>query len=595
MPVWLLEVEIAGRVYRFATEAVDVVDAAGAVWPYAAGLEDPSVALGVTYGTGDVSIAVSVDSDDDWAQIVADGHPLDQRPAALRRWEGGTVLEAARVVLRGFTADPRFGGAGEGLSLSIVRSPRSQSVEVPDAQAVVSTTTWPDAADPAVGLPYAVVVGAPGGTEDPTPVPVVPVPQVVWSGFNTVTRTDSFLSIAGPMTFTLSYVPIPESVQVTVNGDRADYFTVGSMSVSVSIPVLVAGDDVVITYEEFDTSYVSSWVAWVGGDAGTVRLGVVRGVDGTWREQDEATASQADGLGRPMAAVVQGYPLLVGGFGTAEDEYFVGFRADATYGGGLRTRRGELLRGAGDVIEWVLESFYDGPVDQGRLQAVRTALNAWKIDTWIDSPVNAMDWLRREILPLLPVELREGEHGLYPAIVRYDLTAADCVRHLVEGADVSRESSVSFTSDDVQNEITVKFRPARGSSSEWLATRTLTARQGFLSFWVPGGTITVADPAIVPHPLCAASQARYGVRPFAVEAHAVWDEPTAVLIASHLAQRFAMRRRKIRYSGDLEDLEIGQGVQLTDADLHLEAAVCVVLDVTPGAEPGATLVDLLVL
>lgn len=603
-PIWLLDLEVAGHVHRFASEGVTVSDARGASFVYAEGLADPSVALGATTGTGDVSIAVSVVSDDDWAEVVADGHPLDRRPAVLRRWQRGTEIERARVILRGLTSDPEFGAAGEGLSVTIVRSPRSQTADLLDPQAVVSVSTWPDAAAEAVGLPYALVIGAPGGTEDPTPIPVVPVPQVSWSGYDTVSHTYTPSPVT-PANYTLPDLPIPQSVKPYVNGVIADHFLVSQYQVTIQVPVVTGGDTVTIDYEEWDTSYVSSWVAWLGGHASVVRLGVETGLDGVWKERDEGTTRTEDALGRPMAAVVQGWPLLVGGMGAAEDMYFVGFRDSAAYGGGLRTRRGDLLRGAGDVIEWVLESYYDGPVDSGRLQAVRGVLNAWKIDTWIDAPVNAMDWLRREILPLVPVELREGEHGLYPAVVRYDLTEADCVRHLVEGADVSRQSLVSFTSDDVRNEITVRFRPGRASTSDWRASRTLTAKRGFRtllsSSWstLAGSSgvteTTVSDPSIVPHPLCAASQARYGVRPFVVEAHAVWDATTAVLIADHLAQRFAVPRRKIRYSGDVEELEIGQGVQLTDADLHLDGAVCVVLDLAPGSERGAATVDLLVL
>jgi hypothetical protein len=603
--IWLVDLDIGGRTYRFATEACVVSDAHGEAHVYREGLADPSVAYGATYGSGEVSIGVQIDSDEDWARVVADGHALDRRPAVLRRWVPATASERARVVLRGLTASPRWGAAGEALSITIVRSPSTQTATAPGPQEAVTSTTWPDAAEVAVGLPYTIVIGAPGGTEAAVPIPVVPVPQVVWSGFETVTRTDTFNSIAGPMTFTLTYVPIPESVSVTVNGSPADYFTVGMQSVSVQIPVLVAGDDVVVTYEEFDTSYVSSWVAWVGGDASAVRLGVVRGVDGTWREQDEITASQADTLGRPMAAVVQAYPLLVGGFGTAEDEYYVGFRADPTYGGGLRTRRGDLLRGAGDVLEWVLTTYYTGPVDHGRLQAVRDHLNRWKIDTYISAPTNMMDWLRREILPLLPVELREGEHGIYPAVVRWDLAESDCVDHLDASlGDVSRVGDVSYTDGDLKNEITVRYRPGR-TQGDWLASRTVTARAGFLTYlsssWSSSGgstgtrTATAADPSIVPHPACAASQAKYGVQAVTLDAYAVWDSPTAVLVASHIAARYALPRLSVRYQGSVEHLEIGQGVTLTDPELHLSAAVCVVTDVVPAVAGGDAQVDLIVL
>lgn len=597
--IWLYEVDIGGQTYRFATEACEVTDADGNTYAYAEGLAEPSVAYGATYGAGEVSVGIRIESDEDWPRVVADGHTLYRRSAVLRRWTPGTVLERARVVLRGLTASPTWGAAGEPLSVSIIRSPASQTAMAPDSQAAVNSTTWPESAETAQGLSYTIIIGCPGGTEDPTPVPVVPVPQVVWGGFSPTSHTETFSSIPGPMTFTLALLPIPSSVSVTVNGVAADYFLVGQYSVSIQIPVLVAGDDVEITYQEWSTGDVESWVAWIGGDASAVRLGVTRSTDDVWLEGDETANSTADGLGRPMEAVIQGWPLLVGGMGTAEDEYWVGFRDDSIYGGGIRTRRGDLMRGAGDVIEWVLTTYYAGPVDLGRVQAVRDYLNRFKVDTYINQPVNMVDWLRREILPLLPVELREGEQGIFAAAVRWDLTEADCVDHLDASLGVvSRVGEVSYTDGDIKNQITIRYRPGR-ESGEWLASRTVTARAGWLTTYSTGGlsipVATSGDPSIVPLPECAASQAAYGVQAVTLDAYAVWDSTTAVLVASHIAARYALPRMVVRYQGDVEHLEIGQGIVLTDPDLHLDAVVCVVTDVVPAVTEGDAQVDLIVL
>lgn len=542
--IWLVDIDIGGRTYRYATQACEVTDASGNTYAYAEGLADPAVSYAAAYGSGEVSIGLRIDDDVDWAGVVTDGTPLARRPGVLRRWTPGTLLERARVVLRGLTSRPRWGAAGEGLNLSLTRSPAVQTRTVPDTQAVVSETTWPEAAEGALGRTYPVVIGAPGHTEDADPYPVVPVPQVKYS--------------------------------TSVLGDYG--------------------------------------VIWLGGHATRARLAVADAETGEWvYEERYLDVLLQDGLGRPVAGTVQGYPALSGGtlppsdpayvgeIGSPDDEYYAGFRDDDYWGGGLRSRHGGLLRGAGDVIDWVLSEFYTGPVDFGRVSDVRSRLNRYKIDTWIDAPVNIWEWLRREVLPLLSVELREGVAGLYPAILRYDLTEADCRSHLdadPETGWVTRSSEVEETDDDIINEVTIRFRPGRGGSSEWLEQRIIGADASIRRYAAgapSGGFKLQADGDVIGLPICAQSQATWGVLATEIEAHAVWDPATAVQIACDMATRRALPRMRVRYMGDVEHLEVGEGVLLTDPDLHLDHVVALVTDVVPGAAEGAAEVEVLIL
>jgi hypothetical protein len=81
---WLAELQIAGRVYRVADAAVAVTDAAGQTYEYADGLVVPQVAYASTVGVDDAAIGLTIDVDEDWAQIVAYGHALQGQPATLQ-------------------------------------------------------------------------------------------------------------------------------------------------------------------------------------------------------------------------------------------------------------------------------------------------------------------------------------------------------------------------------------------------------------------------------------------------------------------------------------------------------------------------------
>jgi hypothetical protein len=515
--VWLLDMEVGGHVYRYATEAVDVTDVQDRTFHYLEGLSEPGLSFGSVLGSEGASAALEIVAAVDWPLIVQRGHNLDRCPAVLRRWYSGRVLERAAVVIRGLTEGATYGAQHEPLTISIVRSMSAQTRTIPPAQAVIDTSTWPVTAsytspDRIQGAALPMVIGCPGTQASGNPVCVVPCPQA-----------------------------------------------------------------------EIRSGVGEGRIVWLGGDATTVRVRIKS--DDPPTESDETVGSAfTDLLGRTVSHCPSNE-------NNPEGEYLVGF--SSTNGGGI-TYQAELLRGAGGILEWVLREHYAGLVDLGRVAAVRTFLDAYKIDTYINSPVSAWDWLTSEVLPLLPVEMREGSRGIYPALIRYNLTERDAVAHIdaTSGSGrVDRASPVS-TLADIVNEITVEYQPDGESGSAWLARRIVTAQASYVS---GNDASDTADARVVGSAICAASQRRYGVRPFRMQAGAVWDTATAIRIAEDVAARRAWPRRTVRYTGGpwLEDIAIGQAVTLTDPDLHLSRAVAVVGDVFPEAS-GAS-VDLILL
>jgi hypothetical protein len=137
---------------------------------------------------------------------------------------------------------------------------------------------------------------------------------------------------------------------------------------------------------------------------------------------------------------------------------YVGWRD----GGGVKGRRGTVVRGAGDVLEYVLD-FATVPLDRGRFAAAAPLLSHFKIDTSIDEHCSPWEWVQSELLPLLPVSIVSGPDGYYPIVWRTDATAADSVAHLDADLDARIELSetVQVDSSQILNDFTLRYGMSR--------------------------------------------------------------------------------------------------------------------------------------
>ena len=160
--IFILEIDTGGEVLRYGTQSVQITDAAGAVHWYREGLQTLSVTVG---GQLD-SIGVTIDdAAARWPRIVARGGALERRPAALRRYHVGQVLEDATEVIAGLTVDAEYAepGALQRLTVSIEARAVEQG-SVPPAAAVVGSETFANS-DPRIdGAVFPLVVGRPGYT-----------------------------------------------------------------------------------------------------------------------------------------------------------------------------------------------------------------------------------------------------------------------------------------------------------------------------------------------------------------------------------------------------------------------------------------------
>ena len=180
MIVWLLDLDLGGTVFRFATEAVRVAEGS-VTHVYRSGLGEPVVDISSDGPTGR-SVALSIagvpDGYSAWADVPHIRSMLEQGTAVLRRWHKGTDRSAARVLAQGVLANPSLARGIEPLVLSIESPPWQDGTRVIDPSHMVTTRTYPSpsaktypdaAVDPQVYGSYPpVVLGYPGNVVDTT-------------------------------------------------------------------------------------------------------------------------------------------------------------------------------------------------------------------------------------------------------------------------------------------------------------------------------------------------------------------------------------------------------------------------------------------
>lgn len=510
---WLLDLDVNGHVYRYATAPVVVNKSDGTTLFYREGLSDLSVSPTVLKGQ-EVSAAVELTTDVNWSQLVERGGTLVRRSAQLRRWFAGQLFEDARVVVNGLTFDPVYGAIYDPLSLTIAQRRREFTRPLPAAAASVSSETFPITGSFGLnvdmdGAVYPVLIGYPG-----------------------ITATQS--------------APQP------------------------AMPVVIAEGDFVSAIEPATLLVADGHI-----DATELQLWSLDEVDSTsgLTKSDVFTVNKTyDLLNRPISTIsISGTSAPTFSTERLKQKYYTSISTNGTStGGGLpNLTHSAPLRAAGDVMEHMLSTYSELPLDRGRMAAQRPYLNQVLIDTYINSRVNAWEWLSRSVLPLLPVSEVETSEGIYFQFWRWDATTVDAVAHFdAQLLQLERTSRVETLSQSIVNEFEIRYQPSCTSTSEYHASKVVT------------GEDDPADSRVVVDYLCKLSQQvnNYGIRAEQVDAFAVWDTASAVRIGKWKAAQFALPKRMIRYSASssLEAFEIGDIVTLSDSELSLSNTLCLI-------------------
>jgi hypothetical protein len=263
----------------------------------------------------------------------------------------------------------------------------------------------------------------------------------------------------------------------------------------------------------------------------------------------EPVVPALDGLGRAVATVdLSPYNPITG----------ITFWAEWTAGGGLASPFStELLQPAGEVIRWALEQT-GLKIDRGRTIAAQGALSGYQLQGFIGETADALEWLKAEVLPLLPVSLAASADGIYPIVWDYD---GPPVARLTAGTDCYRDGQVEYAENEIRNEISIRW--AYDVSTTDYAKRTT----------ITGDTSTAASDILSRSLYTITSHSRYGSRAYEIESSLVADAATANKILGWQSRAYAYEHRSISYLCDvsLGWLEAGQIVELTDAGLHISA------------------------
>lgn len=562
---WLLDFTFAGRVWRISDGPTEVLTADGETLRYHPGLNEvehvEALDLLADSTAQAVSVSLSFDLGASVAELVARGHELAGARGVLSRWVDGQTYETRRVVLAGVAVDPEYGADDEPVNLTLEASPWTDASLFPgEALSVIEgniPTAWYDSlGEGEHGLAYPQVYGRPGRLpENPIAAWGTVVTARGWSagsqGVWLWHENEGYPPDAG---FRIKLI-------LCIAGHWSTASTVYLSSES------YPGGAIFRCYNGWDErGHPITYVPWYCTVTGTDEP-YDYDAGGTYSFTDTVAGLDVWGLGHetwttdPFQPADQGTP----------EPIFVGWLDHESDGGGKAGEDGTLMRGAGQILADILR-LTSVPVDRGRWAAAEGYLNRYLFDFVIDAQVVPWDFARQNVLPLLPVSIVTGPDGLYGVVWRYDATAADAVAHLDTGTDLEIERSSTVTADrsNIINRITVKYGKAL-RTGRWLAQVTLDADD--------------TDGAI-PDLYCALSQRRYQrpdgqplVVEKVIEAVCVYDDATATAIAQWHARAFALARRRVSYTVSEARygwMERGAIVTLTDADLYIDAQLCIV-------------------
>ena len=538
-PVWLFELQIDGRVERFATRAVAVSSDSGDLM-FRDGLGEVSLDLAAVVSGGEISTAILIAADwleglavgGGWSVLVAAWHSLEGSTGVLRRWVPGTAYEDARIMLRGELQDVEHGGRAEPLEFTLRRNLFAGSRPLLATSERVDVTTWPTIADPlleldakAVGSYYPRVIGTPGDVSAGglTPTPRAAVPAILAQSRGGGPGQNNRLVVA-----------------------------VGAV------------------------------------DAGEVQL---------WDYSEDPPVSdlfpvqlEVDELGQQVSTVEIANPTsLRPEFGHA---FYTGWGAFNTRGGGTLRPGGRsgYLEGLGEVLQYLVERHTR--VD---LVELDPRLDSWRLATWFnEGELGAWDWITNELGPLCPFRLFEGRLGLAVRLFDWRARAVDAVARFDVGLrQVERVSGVrSRSADTIANRVVVEYQRDRATGS-YLERYTLDAAADPNDLVRSGASLRAA---VSQSRLKRAALGDDGVRELVIQTPHIWDPAVARRVASFAMAERALPPLEVTYKGDVgleQRIDPCDVVVINDPEVGLVERVAVVDRLTP--RPSDTLLSLVVL
>jgi len=214
------------------------------------------------------------------------------------------------------------------------------------------------------------------------------------------------------------------------------------------------------------------------------------------------------------------------------------------------------LRGAGDVVEYRLRTG-GVDVDSAAWAALREELAPYFIDTYVDEPQDAWEYVSGTLLPMLPLGTIQTPSGLAPVLWRADVTEADAQAHITAGMLGIERRGQPKVSADWSTEVRVRYSP-RTDGSSYNSEVAIVGQ-------------TLVSSTQHPTALALKSAATRGLRDARlIEALAVSDKRTAEQIATWVSARFSAPAVSVELrdkQSTWASVPLGAVVMYSDAEL----------------------------
>mgnify|MGYP003132322057 FL=1 len=586
--VWLLEIKLRGKAYRFSTDIIEVMSGdtthGNASKYYAAGLEflDYEDTVGIMEASAsDRSVSVSVTfqggQQEGWTSLTDTSRDAGQATGELSLLLVGETFKNRRVIVSGFIDSMVYGGQNEPVEFTITQSDFIDPSMIPSEMQEVTASTFPTRIassssffgdghtvapdDQAIGQFYPIIFGQPG-THCPNG----------WRGWVKGGAASGDRQVAA-LSFDASPGLVVEIDQTRGNNHRdrdpEDTGVAGEMSAWARI--LIAGHE---------CAAMPALTATIAPSYGASNLVHVYHED--FGHVVKTVYQDVDGYGQPYSYVALHESEHVSPYGMIElgAELWIGWSGA---GGVLNEDRTGPRLGAGEIIEYLLEQSSLN-VDSFANRQPLSEVDHYVLDFWINEPRSPWDVISEDILPLLPLSSYASERGVGFVYWNWDATASDAVEKInIQKNMGERLGPVEVSSiDQIYNKITINYCRT-GSDGGLKKSLTYQHEDSPKSY----------DYTRMFNVYSYASYTRYGVREAPiVMAPVVERDETARAILDWMIRYYSQTRRTVRYqlAQKYQALELGSVVTLTDSEIAFDNQVCLVSGIVRA--PGLTEITL---
>ena len=510
-PIFLLEIDWNGQLYRVASDACDVPSDSGLI-PFTGSLLEfdyqESMSIGSTQlDTNVLGCSIILDGVDILLEFAL-GNGIQGSCAEFSyvMFDGRSVsaYEERIILTKGIIQEPQYGDPLEPedfLAISISAEPFDESRLLIDPELRIDER-WADRdIETADGKAYPIVFGEPGqiNQADGTTTQVFSVPAYCISDDHS-----------------------------SLNGIRA---LIGAGRLIQGPSVLGSGLDVTIKDQ-----------------IGNTLLKPIRtSVDSRGNYYSYIQILNTDVLAFPGCNAFAGENA---------SEYYV-----SCIGGIQSPYQDSVLQGGGDICRWALEKTGQ-LVDHAAWANMSAILNRYSFAGYVNDPtIGAWDWLSGNILPYLPISIVGGPNGIKPVLIQ--LWALELIHPVgivsigvaEDWLQISAVETIRSTGDLINRSV-VKYAPKGfdDDESQQVVCTAVPLQDGEIG----------SDYAVI-------SQQRYGIQEQGVTTEYVYSRATADRIAMDIVRANALPIKQFTVVAGFEWgwLELGDCVEVTNSRLHL--------------------------